>query len=71
MVGSTVSQVEISHHPDFAMGDLVLSQGGWQDYAISDGRGYFASTHRCSILRMLWAYSGCRVYSLYGLTGDW
>ena len=41
MVGSTVSQVEISHHPDFAAGDMVLSQSGWQDYAVSDGKGVF------------------------------
>ena len=39
MVGSTVSQVEISGHPDFAVGDWVLSQSGWQDYAVSDGKG--------------------------------
>jgi NADPH-dependent curcumin reductase CurA len=39
MVGSTVSRVEISHHPDFAVGDWVLSQNGWQEYAISDGKG--------------------------------
>src|ERR1035441_4463247 len=41
MVGSTVSRVEISHHPDFAVGDWVLSQNGWQEYAISDGKGIF------------------------------
>ncbi len=41
MVGSTVSWVEISHHPDFAVGDWVLSQNGWQEYAISDGKGIF------------------------------
>jgi NADPH-dependent curcumin reductase CurA len=39
MVGSTVSRVEISHNPDFAIGDLVLCQSGWQEYAISDGKG--------------------------------
>jgi NADPH-dependent curcumin reductase CurA len=39
MVGSTVSQVVISHHPDFTVGELVLSQSGWQDYAVSDGNG--------------------------------
>jgi NADPH-dependent curcumin reductase CurA len=38
MVGSTVSQVEISHHPEFAVGDLVLSQSGWQKFAVSDGK---------------------------------
>jgi len=41
MVGSTVSRVEASHHSDFAVGDWVLSQSGWQDYAISDGKGVF------------------------------
>jgi NADPH-dependent curcumin reductase len=39
MVGSTVSRVEISDVPGFAVGDTVLSQNGWQEYAISDGRG--------------------------------
>jgi NADPH-dependent curcumin reductase CurA len=41
MVGSTVSRVEATHHPDFAVGDWVLSQNGWQDYALSDGKGVF------------------------------
>jgi hypothetical protein len=41
MVGSTVCRVEVSHHPDFAVGDWVLSQNGWQKYAISDGKGVF------------------------------
>jgi NADPH-dependent curcumin reductase CurA len=41
MVGSTVSRVEISHHPDFAVGDWILSQNGWQQYAVSDGKGVF------------------------------
>ena len=39
MVGATVSRVEISRLPGFAVGDWVLSQNGWQDYAISDGKG--------------------------------
>ena len=39
MVGQTVSAVEASHHPAFAVGDLVLSPAGWQDYLVSDGRG--------------------------------
>jgi NADPH-dependent curcumin reductase CurA len=41
MVGSTVSRVEMSHHPDFGVGDWVLSQGGWQEYSLSDGSGVF------------------------------
>jgi NADPH-dependent curcumin reductase CurA len=39
MVGSTVSRVVVSNHPDFYSGDYVLSGHGWQDYAISDGTG--------------------------------
>jgi NADPH-dependent curcumin reductase CurA len=39
MVGATVSRVEISNVPGFAVGDWVLSQNGWQEFAISDGRG--------------------------------
>lgn len=41
MVGSTVSRVELSHLPGFAVGDWVLSQGGWQEYSVSDGAGVF------------------------------
>jgi hypothetical protein len=37
MVGGTVSRVEISNHPDYQPGDLVLSKNGWQDYALSNG----------------------------------
>lgn len=39
MVGGTVSEVVQSNNPDFAVGELVSAYGGWQDYAISDGRG--------------------------------
>ena len=39
MVDSTVSRVEISDVSGFAVGDWVLSQNGWQEFAISDGRG--------------------------------
>lgn len=39
MVGGTVARVEASRHPDFQVGQLVLSYGGWQDYALSDGTG--------------------------------
>lgn len=37
MVGSTVSRVVVSRHPHFAVGELVLANAGWQDYALSDG----------------------------------
>ena len=38
MVGGTVSRVEVSEHPDFKPGDLVLGQSGWQSHALSDGK---------------------------------
>lgn len=39
MVAGTVSRVEASNHPKFAVGDWVLAYAGWQDYALSDGTG--------------------------------
>ena len=39
MVGGTVAQVVESNLPGFAPGDWVLAYGGWQDYALSDGKG--------------------------------
>ncbi len=39
MESGAVSVVEISNHPDFAPGDIVEGRTGWQDYAVSDGRG--------------------------------
>ena len=38
MVGATVSRVVASKRPDFAVGDWVLANAGWQDYALSDGQ---------------------------------
>ena len=39
MVGGTVARVVESHLDGFAVGDWVLSFNGWQDYAVSDGKG--------------------------------
>ncbi|QDT02355.1 NADPH-dependent curcumin reductase [Rubripirellula lacrimiformis] len=39
MVGGTVCRVLQSKHSDFAEGDWVLANTGWQDYAVSDGQG--------------------------------
>ena len=39
MVGATVSRVEVSRNNDFGVGELVLGYSGWQDYALSDGKG--------------------------------
>ncbi len=39
MVGGTVSRVDASLNRDFKVGELVLGYTGWQDYALSDGKG--------------------------------
>ncbi len=39
MTGGAVSQVVTSLHRDFQPGDRVMGYTGWQDYALSDGRG--------------------------------
>lgn len=39
MVGGTVSQVVTSQVDGFVDGDWVVAFGGWQDYALSDGKG--------------------------------
>jgi NADPH-dependent curcumin reductase len=39
MIGQTVAQVEISNHPHYQPGDLVLASSGWQEFEISDGAG--------------------------------
>jgi len=39
MVGGTVGKVLQSNHSGFVKGDIVEGMLGWQEYAISDGRG--------------------------------
>lgn len=39
MQGGTVSRVVSSRHPGFVEGDYVLGNDGWQEYAVSDGKG--------------------------------
>jgi NADPH-dependent curcumin reductase CurA len=39
MVGGTVSEVRQSRNSAFAEGDLVTAYTGWQDFAVSDGKG--------------------------------
>lgn len=41
MCGGTVCRIMQSRHPDFAEGDWVLAYSGWQDYALSDGKGLY------------------------------
>jgi hypothetical protein len=42
MVGGTVSRVEASRLDNFKVGDRVLGYTGWQDFALSDGKGLTA-----------------------------
>ncbi len=37
MEGGTVGRVLATRHPDFAVGDVVLSHSGWQTHAVADG----------------------------------
>ena len=39
MAGGTVAEVVESRNPKFSKGDSVVCAGGWQQYAISDGKG--------------------------------
>ena len=39
MVGATVGEIVASRNAKFAIGDIVLGYGGWQDYALSSGIG--------------------------------
>ncbi len=39
MVGSTVNRVLTSRHPDYAEGDVVLGNSGWQTYSVARGEG--------------------------------
>jgi NADPH-dependent curcumin reductase CurA len=39
MCGEVAGEVVESRHPKFAVGDRVAGDLGWQEYAISDGRG--------------------------------
>ncbi|PWW34501.1 hypothetical protein DFO83_11128 [Idiomarina loihiensis] len=39
MRSSGVGEVVESNHPDFEVGDRVMGMMGWQEYALSDGKG--------------------------------
>jgi NADPH-dependent curcumin reductase CurA len=40
MQSFAVGQVIESHHPDFKPGDLVRGDFSWQDYVVTDGKGF-------------------------------
>jgi hypothetical protein len=66
MVGATISSVQVTEHPDYSIGDLVLGYSGWQDYAVSDGTGLSKldprMTHPSLALGVLGmpGFTGCR-----------
>jgi hypothetical protein len=37
MIGGTVGVVDVSNHPDYAVGDTVVGMAGWQEFGLSDG----------------------------------
>jgi NADPH-dependent curcumin reductase len=39
MVGGTVAEIVASRNPKYAVGDVVLGYGGWQEHALSNGTG--------------------------------
>ena len=39
MVGTSLSQVVSSRHPDYAEGEFVIANYGWQEFGLSDGTG--------------------------------
>lgn len=39
MTGGAVGQVVASNNPEFTEGEIVFGQTGWQDYALSNGKG--------------------------------
>jgi NADPH-dependent curcumin reductase CurA len=40
MTGGTVGRIVASNNPKFAVGDMVMTGTGWQEYAVSDGKGW-------------------------------
>jgi NADPH-dependent curcumin reductase len=44
MLGGAVGQVVESRNPDFRAGDMVQGLFGWEDYTVTDGRGFVRMT---------------------------
>lgn len=45
MRAGSIAQVVESNNPDFKTGDIVQGTFGWQDFAISNGKGIMNATH--------------------------
>jgi NADPH-dependent curcumin reductase len=44
MEGGCVAEVMVSHHPGFAVGDIVVAPLGWASHGVSDGTGVYKFT---------------------------
>ena len=60
MVGGVVGEVIESNNPSFAVGDIVQGEFGWQEYAITNGKGVrkIDPSHRADLDRR-WACWAC------------
>lgn len=72
MIGGTVGEVVASKNPRFEVGDKVVGQGGWQEYAVVDGaqRGVLqkVDTSHIPLSAYLGAVGMPGVTAWYGLT---
>jgi NADPH-dependent curcumin reductase len=39
LFGRTISEVVVSNHPEYSVGDIVLAKAGWQTLSLSNGEG--------------------------------
>jgi NADPH-dependent curcumin reductase CurA len=61
MAGFTLAEVVESNHADFAAGDLVAGDGGWQEYFVKPGKQLRKQTRREPLTHMM---------SVLGVTGQ-
>ena len=70
MPGESIAEVAESRHPEYAKGDIVLAQTGWQTHCLSNGQGVLKInpadapvTTRLGVLGMpgFTAYAGMRI----------
>ncbi len=59
MIGGTAGEVIASRHAGFAVGDKVVSMGGWQEYSVADGAAGALAPRKVDVSRIaLSAYLG-------------
>ena len=67
MIGGTAGEVVASKHADYAVGDKVISMGGWQEYSVADGAAGALAPRKVNVSRVpLSAYLG--VVGMPGVT---